>query len=260
LWAASNIAACRYFLSAFVSRSTYCSTAVRINEETVSSFFLAIRSSSAKSRSLMRTAVSFPAAPDPKRVGPLVEKLKQIAELSGDMDFSLVEEDYQEYYATAHQRFQSHPLRAFVMPFWRRLRDHVLKLAAVYELSTSGSLKVSRKSMEHAIDTARIIEQNIYELVQSSFSTEGVQSQNLENYVREAGPNGRSQTEVVQFLRGEKRLDALNRIAMLVDAGVVQWFRRKTTGRPAMILVHTSHLDAHAKAHPQDQVYSARSK
>jgi hypothetical protein len=203
-------------------------------------------------------SVPLPAAADASRVGPLAEKLKQIAELSGEMDLSLVESDYQDWYKTTHQRFQSHPLKAYVMPFWRRLRDHVLKLAVVYELSTSATLKLSPESMRRAIDTARIIEQNVYELVQSSFSKEGVESQNLENYIREAGPNGRSQSEVMQFLRGEERPAALNRIAMLVDAGIAQWFIRKTAGRPAMILVHTEHLDAHAKAHPEDQVYSAR--
>jgi len=197
-------------------------------------------------------SVPLPAPPDSALSGPLAEKLKQIAEVSGEMDFSLVERDYQGWYETTHQRFQSHPLGAFAMPFWRRLRNHTLKLAAVYELSTSGSLKVSPESMRRAIDTARIIEKNVYELVRSSFSAEGVKSQDLENYIREAGANGRSQTEVMESQREDKRPDALNRIQMLVDADLARWFVRKTAGRPAMILVHAAHLEEHAKSHPQD--------
>jgi hypothetical protein len=205
-------------------------------------------------------SVPIPAAPDRARMGPLVEKLKQIAEVSGEMDFSLVEEDYKDWYESTHQRFQSHPQRAFAMPFWRRLRNHTLKLATVYELSTSASLKVSPESMKRAIDTARIIEHNIYELVRSSFSSEGVESQNLENYIRDGEANGRSQTEVMQFLRGEKRPEALNRIAMLVDSGIAHWFERKTQGRSAMILVHADHLEEHTKSHPQDIVRAAGRK
>jgi len=61
----------------------------------------------------------------------------------------------------------------------------------------------------------------------------------------------------MQFLRGEERPDALNRIQMLVDADIARWFVRKTAGRPAMILVHVVHLEEHAKSHPQDTAAAA---
>lgn len=185
---------------------------------------------------------------------PLIEKLKQIRKLSGDMDISEVGEIYDQWYVETKRRFDSHSNPALVRPFWGRHRNHLWKLAAIYELSSSGGMKIRPVSMQRAIKTCAGLEQNIHELVRSSFSSEGVKVQNLEKYIRDAGPGGRSQREVYEYLSDLTRQKAEERVEMLVMRELVVWFKHPTAGRPAHLLVHSTYSDQHAKDHPKDQL------
>jgi hypothetical protein len=183
----------------------------------------------------------------------LVEKLKQIASLRGEMDISQVAEMYDNWYRETKRRFEQHSNQEFVDPFWRRHRNHLWKLAGVYELATSGELIIRPESMQRAIAMCRELEKNIFRLVQTNFSPEGVKAQNLEKFVRDAGPSGRKQYEVFEYLTDIPRLQAEDRIRMLMLRERVFWFKRKNpngrAGRQPLVMVHADHLDEHTRLH-----------
>jgi hypothetical protein len=197
--------------------------------------------------------VSRPVAANPLLIPPLVEKLKQIASLRGEMDISQVAEMYDNWYRETKRRFEQHSNQEFVDPFWRRHRNHLWKLAGVYELATSGELIIRPESMQRAIAMCRELEKNIFRLVQTNFSPEGVKAQNLEKFVRDAGPSGRKQYEVFEYLTDIPRLQAEDRIRMLMLRERVFWFKRKNpngrAGRQPLVMVHADHLDEHTRLH-----------
>jgi hypothetical protein len=203
-------------------------------------------------------SISSPREPNAELLPPLVEKLKIISELSGEMDFSSVRHIYDDWYKKAHKRFQSSANSSFAMPFWGRHRQHLLKLAAIYELATSGSLTVSPESMKRAIETAERLAQNIFQLIRSSFTDEGVESQNLEDYIRDGKCEGRSKSEVHGFLRGSEYPKAKSRLLMLLEAEIVFAFSRKTAGRPATYFVHAECVDDYKEAHTKDAPLHAK--
>jgi hypothetical protein len=138
------------------------------------------------------------------------------------------------------------------MPFWNRYRQHVLKLAAIYEMATSGSLTVSPDSMKRAFETGNWIEANIFELIGSSFTNEGIESQSLEDYIGEGKHEGRSTSYLHTAYRSEERPKLHGRINMLLEAELVFAFLRKTSGRPATYYVHARYLDTYKHAYPKD--------
>jgi hypothetical protein len=202
-------------------------------------------------------SVPSPREADPTLIPPMAEKLKIISSLEGEMDFSAVRPMYDDWYPRAKGRFQSNPNASFAMPFWNRYRQHVLKLAAIYELATSGSLTVSSDSMKRAIETGNWIEANIFELIGSSFTNEGIESQSLEDYIREGKQEGRSTSHFHAAFRSEERPKLHGRVNMLLEAELVFAFVRKTSGRPATYFVHADYFDAYKHAYPKDTLQDA---
>ena len=79
-------------------------------------------------------------------VSSLGDKLRRISALRGPADMSDVEGIYEDWYRTTQKRFESQPNRALADPFFNRLRNQILKLAVIFEVSRSCSLKVSKES------------------------------------------------------------------------------------------------------------------
>jgi hypothetical protein len=186
-----------------------------------------------------------PAEPDPALIPPLLEKLKLVARLEGEMDFSPVKELYNGWYASTKRRFDSQPNRYLADAFWGRHRAHMLKLVAVIELAISATLTVNPESFQRAEAIARRWEENIFELLRTSFSPEGVESRELEGLILRAGPKGLSKTDFASVARGNKRGEMKDRVRTLIDGEIVFPFIRQTGGRPMYCLVHRDHMRDH---------------
>jgi hypothetical protein len=190
---------------------------------------------------------------DSALIPPLLEKLKLIARLEGEMDFSQVKDLYNDWYAATKRRFDAQPDRYLADAFWGRHRAHMLKLVAVIELATSATLTVSPGSFKRAEAIARRWEENIFELLRTSFSTEGVESRQLEEMILSAGPEGLSKTDFASIARGNKRIEMRDRVRTLIDGEIVFPFIRQTGGRPMYCLVHRAHMSKHAQEFPEDR-------
>jgi hypothetical protein len=107
-----------------------------------------------------------PIAPDKEQLPVLAGHLALIARLDGDVDLSEVEHLYEEWYTKAHSRFEHQPNPALAAPFFNRLRGEVLRLAAIFEISQSGGLRVTKEALDRAIAAASDAEQTIFRLLQ----------------------------------------------------------------------------------------------
>lgn len=117
--------------------------------------------------------VPVPAEPNQRLVPVLAEHLKKARQLEGAADMSAVQAMYKDWYKETHQRFSEQPNQALAMPFFNRLRAHVLKLALIYEVSQSLSLKVSTKAMERSFQAAKSSEDSVLALLPTGMNREG---------------------------------------------------------------------------------------
>lgn len=186
-------------------------------------------------------------------VQPLAEHLRRASNLRGVADLSLVEDTYAQWYVQARLRFWQQPNRALAMPFFSRMRALVLKLAVVYQVSQSVNLQVSPVAMQRAIDTACIAEQTIFPLLLTGMSREGSEVDKMAERVKQAGAEGLLRSELTSTFQYVKAPEREGRLRTLVQAGTVKTFSRKTSGRPAQVLVHKDYLEEHAQKHPEDQ-------
>jgi hypothetical protein len=88
--------------------------------------------------------VPIPRTPDAGLTQPLGDHLRRASELRGVPDLSGVQHIYERWYVQTRRRFLAQSNPAMAMPFFNRLRTHVLKLAVAYEVSQSLNLRVSR--------------------------------------------------------------------------------------------------------------------
>ena len=186
----------------------------------------------------------------------MAEKMRRIAACSGEIHVEgPLQKEYENWYEAMKRRFASHLNPALAEPFANRHRVHVLKLWAIFELSSSASLTLSKESFERAVEMARQIEETIFALLKTGFSAEGARSCDLEELIRKAGPSGFSQTDVYNANRGSRGFDVKDRMTTLLGAEIVTCFRRKPSGpgRPGLFFVHRDHLEQHAKDFPQDE-------
>ena len=139
--------------------------------------------------------------------------------------------------------------------FANRHRVHFLKLWALYEVSLSASLNLSKASFDRAVAMCRRIEETILTLLKTGFTSEGAESYSLEERILATGATGLSQTELCSSYRGGKFRDVKDRVSMLLSSGLIECFERKPTGRgrPARFYVHRDHLDQHEKQFPDDK-------
>ncbi len=197
--------------------------------------------------------VPIPQETDHKLIAPLAEQLRKASELEGEADLSNVQEMFITWYGETNLRFSKQPNKALAMPYFNRLRTNILKLAVVFEVSRSLSLKVSPEAMVRAIETASKIEQTIFELLPTGMSHEGFEVDKIASRIRGAGSNGLLRSELTKAFQSVDAKDRNERIRTLTEAALIHRFERATAGRPAEVLVHKDWLTEHKSQHPEDK-------
>jgi hypothetical protein len=196
--------------------------------------------------------VAVPKETDHRFIAPLAARLAQARELEGEADFNWVIEMYESWYEEARERFASQSNRALAMPFFRRLRTNILKLAVVYEVSQSGDIVVTPDAMVRAIETSNKLEQSIFGLLPTGMSQEGSLVDRIAARIMAAGPEGLSQSELTRAFQSWRGSDREGRIQTLIQSGTVHRFLRLTAGRNALIYVHQDHMEEHRSQFPGD--------
>ena len=197
--------------------------------------------------------ISKPREPDLRLIEPLAGHLSKAAKLEGEADFASVEDIYDAWYRNAHERFHRQANPGLAVPFFNRIRTHVLKLAVIYEVSQSCSIKVSPQAMHRAIQTATRVEETIFRLLPTGLTREGSEVDKIQTLIRGAGDSGIPLSELTYATKHMRAQDRHSRMMTLTDSGEVRRFSRPTSGRTAKILVHQDHLEAHAAQFPDDK-------
>jgi len=179
-----------------------------------------------------------PVAPDHELLPELGKHLASVAALSGDADLSQIEAAYDKWYHETHARFEKQPNPDLAVPFFNRLRGELLKLATVYEVSQSGSLTITESALDRAIGAASEAEKTIFELLPTGMSREGGEVEKVAKRVRDAGPEGISQSELTRAFQHWDRRTRENRLGTLVDSEVIHRSSQPTTGRTGTVYVH----------------------
>ena len=195
-----------------------------------------------------------PQEPDKRLIGPLAEHLKRASELKGLADLSEVESMYDGWYRQAHDRFEQQPNKALAMPFFHRIRAHTLKMAVVFEVSASCTLKVSPEAMRRAIEYAAEMEKTIFQLIPTGMTREGFAVDKIAQKIKGAGVGGVTRSDITRAFQDVKASELTERIRTLVLAGTARaYFRQHTGGRPAYILVHQDFCEQHEQQFPDDK-------
>lgn len=185
--------------------------------------------------------VPVPQAPDAALIAPLAQRLKEIGELKGEADLTAILPEYKSWYSETKRRFEAQANPALATAYFNRHRGHVLKLAVVFEASQTGTLTVSRRAWEQAVECAGRVERSIFELLPTDMSAVGYDLQRIEERIKAAGPQGLSQNEFTRSFQSMKRWERDQAIQTLVDAGRVFKAQRQTAGRPPTVYLHESY-------------------
>jgi hypothetical protein len=198
-------------------------------------------------------AIPTPNQAEKEAIPDLASCLSEVRKLKGPVDLSKVKDIYAEWYRTTRKRFREQANVAMAEAFWNRHRVHVLKLAAIYAMSRSGSLVVSPDAMESAIKTARKTERTIFKLLPTGMSREGAAVDKLEQKILLSGVAGLLKSEFTKAFQFVKEQEREARLRTLITARIVFRYSRPTQGRTAEVLVHKDYLEAHAKECPEDK-------
>ena len=194
-----------------------------------------------------------PQKPNVGAVGPLANHLDRVVALTGVANLNRIEDLYDGWYRQARLRFEAQPNSSLAVPFFNRLRALVLKLAVIFEVSTSCTLAVSADSMQRAIRQADAIEQTVFGLLPTGMTPEGFAIDRVEQAIRKAGISGITQSELTRaFQNTGKQKDRAERIETLIEGGRVCRFQRGTGGRRAGIFVHCDFAAQHKQEFPND--------
>jgi hypothetical protein len=165
-----------------------------------------------------RRDVAIPRPPDPALISPLAERLKQIAGLSGQADLSAVRSDFEHWYTDTKSRFLKHPNTALADAYFNRHRNHVLKMAVIFEVSAGGTLKVSRRAWAQAVEFMGRVERAIFRLLPTGMSAQGYLLQRMEERVKLAGREGISRNELTRCFQAVKSREREEALTTLQDA------------------------------------------
>jgi hypothetical protein len=196
--------------------------------------------------------IPIPRPSDKNLIPALAKRLRQVAELEGTADLSAVKEMYIQWYEDTAKRFERQPNQEIAQAYWNRHRDHLLKLAVLFEMSRTGTLKISVLSVKRAITYAARIEASLFEIFPTGFEREGYEQARMLQYVGRTAAQG---THWSDFTREFKNMDAgqrVKRLRTLIEGKDLYRFYRTTTGRPAWILVHRDYVDEYTRQHPDD--------
>lgn len=184
----------------------------------------------------------------------LAERLRQISELRGEADLSGIHQLYRDWYGPTKRRFEAQPNAGLAMPYFRRHRGHVVKLAVIYEASSSRCLKVTQASWERAVGTAKRLEETIFHLLPTGMNITGYRISQMEERIRESedGLLLSQFTRAFQHMERRAREDGLH--ALCGGGKLIYYKRESERGRPALVLVHEDNLPQYHAAHPNDSV------
>jgi len=202
--------------------------------------------------------VPVPKELDPDLVEPLADHLKKASELTGKADLSGILGEYKKWYLETKCRFQSQPNPSLAMAYFNRHRAHILKLAVIYEVSSSLSLCVSKSSWARAVQAAKELENTIFVLLPTGMSGSGYALNQMVERVRETGADGLSLSTFTRAFQHQNAKERKDRLTTLVEGETVHVYNRSTTGRSAKILVHSDFLQEYRAGHPKESRYSGR--
>ncbi len=182
----------------------------------------------------------------------LVRRLADCLSKARCADTSQVQGLYEEWYRKAKAQCSQRPNPGLAEVFFNRLRTHVWKLAVVFEVSQSCSLKVSPMAMQRAIKMAERIEEGIAGMLPSGMTREGHQVDKVQEYIRKGKADGRTSSEVARGFQGMNPKDRGNRLTTLVNGETVRRFSRPSKGRSSVVHVHQDFWNEHGEKYPND--------
>ena len=179
--------------------------------------------------------------------------LERVKNLKGEVNTTKVQADYEEWYRQTKERFEAREQRQLAMAFWNRHRVHLWKLAAIYEMSQTGSLTVSGDAFERATQAARSAEETIFALLPSGFNKEGASIERVYEVVKQAGPEGITKSTLTRAFMNVPEYIRESRIKTLIDAERIYKQGRKTAGRPAEVFIADVFLHPAAPLPPMER-------
>ena len=168
-------------------------------------------------------------------------------------DFSVVHDPYIPWYNATKARFLRQPNASLAKTFWDRHRIHTLMLAVIFEFSMSCTLKVSLRSWERAVETAKTLETTIFKMLRTGMDKDGYDRQEVLTYVHDAGVNGCSWNTVSELFGRKFKNGELRRLAVEYDeCQKIVCFKHFGKGPPTKMLVDFEFLEQYKAAFPKD--------
>jgi len=138
----------------------------------------------------------------------LQSKFINLARLTGAADISAFYYDhdnspYAKWYRETKERWDSKG--EVVGVFFKRWRAFVLKLAVIFEMSRSCSLKVSLESFERAVAWLRKTETTVFQLERDGFSAVGLRIKRRIQYFKNVGAAGVTLADYKRHYRGDDK-------------------------------------------------------
>jgi hypothetical protein len=151
--------------------------------------------------------VHYVAPPDERLWNSLIAKLVRISQLSGSADISSFYSSsgdcpYAKWYEETSKRWTGKGTVASI--FFKRWRVFVLKLAVVFEMSQSESLKVSLDSFQRATAWLQKLESVVFNLAEDEFSPDALRLHRKEKFFRAVGTTGVRPADYHRKYRGER--------------------------------------------------------
>jgi hypothetical protein len=185
-----------------------------------------------------RRYIPTPKSPDSREMDRLATVLKGIADLKGEADLTDILPLYEEWYVPTMKRFESQPNALLAGAYVNRHRVHILKLAVIYEVARSCSLRVSKASWWCAVATARKLEETIFSLLGTGMSSYGYKQGMAEELIQKAGSGGLLRSEFTRAFQHDPPRDREAWLHTLIQAERVKTDQRPTAGRTATFLIH----------------------
>jgi L-amino acid N-acyltransferase YncA len=199
--------------------------------------------------------VPTPVALDEKMAKDLAFELEVISLLKGEADITGVMSEYETWYHAAAKRFESQPNKALAAAYFNRHRNHILKLAVIYEAARNYVLSVTDSSWNHAVATASTLENTIFSLLTTGMNALGFKQKKAEDLIRDAGQRGLHMSLFTRAFQHDSPRDREAWLRTLIDACVVKEVPRPTAGRTASILIHRDFWEKPAvEAQPEEEV------
>jgi hypothetical protein len=201
----------------------------------------------------IKKRIALPRKSDPALLQPLARRIQEVSKLDGKADLSKVLDVYEKWYSNTSDRFDNHSSRALAAAFWNRHRDHVLKLAVIFEMSKSGSLDVTVASMKRAIWYAGQLETGLFKLLETGLDAEGYELTRMIDFVRKGEVDGVPVSKLTGAFKNVDGALRYKRVRTLLDSGEMFAFLRSTPGRSLGLYVHKDYRDKHRQKYPEDK-------